>query len=518
MSPEKRPKLPVDIYVRVSRVGGRDVEADGGTAAEQEKRCRAQLEADGLKAGEVFVDLDQSGGKTSRPEFDKAKARIESGVSGGIIVINLSRFGRNRRVDEDILALEEMGGTVISIEDKLDTSTPSGRFALTILSAVNTLYLENVTEAWQRTHVNHIARGVPTGRAPAGYSKTEKGTLTPNEHAPVIVEAFEMRAAGAPVSAVRDLLIERGVPTSGGGVWLERTTQRLLKNPTYTGQIRFGHLVEKNTHEAIIGSVLWARVQATFTEGAPRGKREHALLAGLLQCAKCGGRMTLDSSKRNGQTYRFYRCKSEACSKPKPTIGAAPVEEHIVTSALAHLGNVWGERPAAPSAGHADAVAALDKARADREEVDVLKDAMSPANLALARTEADAAVAAAEIKVAEAEESGALIRWMIPHPDFDLLPEPEYTDEEIAEAKEFTKAAGLEPLLEKIQANVEPGEHVHVPTTAKDAGYDDTRVIFERLPVAQQRQILQGLVEKVTIKPANGSFEGRIGIEWKDAA
>ena len=41
----------------------------GRTAGEQEARCRAQLEADGLVAGEVYIDLDESGGKTSRPSF-----------------------------------------------------------------------------------------------------------------------------------------------------------------------------------------------------------------------------------------------------------------------------------------------------------------------------------------------------------------------------------------------------------------------------------------------------------------
>ena len=75
MSPEKKPTRPIDVYVRVSSVAGREGESFQ-SPKQQEDRCRAQLKADGLKVGKVFVDLDQSGGKASRPAFNKALARI----------------------------------------------------------------------------------------------------------------------------------------------------------------------------------------------------------------------------------------------------------------------------------------------------------------------------------------------------------------------------------------------------------------------------------------------------------
>src|SRR5262245_14682755 len=106
MSPKTKSTKPIDVYVRVSRVMGRDVESDGGTAAEQERRCKAQLEADGLELGDVFVDLDESGKLESRPAFDEMMRRIEDGSSGGVIVYNLRRFGRRRSVVEDVLWIE----------------------------------------------------------------------------------------------------------------------------------------------------------------------------------------------------------------------------------------------------------------------------------------------------------------------------------------------------------------------------------------------------------------------------
>src|SRR5206468_166999 len=89
MSPKKI-ALPLDAYVRVSDVRGRSGDSFI-SPKEQEERCRALATARGYKVGDVFSDMDVSGGKMRRPELDRAIARIEEGVSGGIIVAKLDR-------------------------------------------------------------------------------------------------------------------------------------------------------------------------------------------------------------------------------------------------------------------------------------------------------------------------------------------------------------------------------------------------------------------------------------------
>jgi DNA invertase Pin-like site-specific DNA recombinase len=82
MSPKKI-AAPLDLYVRVSDVRGRSGDSFI-SPKDQEERCRALAKARAYRVGEVFTDLDVSGGKMRRPELDKAIARIEEGVSGGI--------------------------------------------------------------------------------------------------------------------------------------------------------------------------------------------------------------------------------------------------------------------------------------------------------------------------------------------------------------------------------------------------------------------------------------------------
>ena len=58
------PALPVDIYVRVSRVGKREHLT---SPEDQEREARAFAAGHGLKVGEVIPDIDQSGGKLDVP-------------------------------------------------------------------------------------------------------------------------------------------------------------------------------------------------------------------------------------------------------------------------------------------------------------------------------------------------------------------------------------------------------------------------------------------------------------------
>jgi Resolvase, N terminal domain len=77
--------LPVDAYVRVSHVGGREGESFISPDVQREK-IEAFATTRGLRIGEVYVDLDQSGGKLDRPEFEKARLQaLENHVLNQLI-------------------------------------------------------------------------------------------------------------------------------------------------------------------------------------------------------------------------------------------------------------------------------------------------------------------------------------------------------------------------------------------------------------------------------------------------
>ena len=68
----------------------------------------------------------------------------------------------------------------------------------------------------------------------------------------------------------------------------------ILRNPVYSGLIRFNEQQFKGMHEALIEESLYRKVQSVRRDrshGATKLKREF-LLKGLIRCAECGSVMT----------------------------------------------------------------------------------------------------------------------------------------------------------------------------------------------------------------------------------
>ena len=107
-------------YVRVSTQG--------------QNTARQEVLMQELGVEKVFLDK-QSGKDTSRPELKKMMEFVREGDV--VIVESISRFARCTR---DLLELVEQlsgkGVAFVSKKEALDTSTPSGRFVLTIFGAI----------------------------------------------------------------------------------------------------------------------------------------------------------------------------------------------------------------------------------------------------------------------------------------------------------------------------------------------------------------------------------------------
>src|SRR4051812_5610490 len=85
---------PFDVYVRVSKVDGREGE-QYGTVEVQEAACREWAERNGVEVGEVVADEDAKGSSDADDRLlGGLIRRCEEGASGGVIVRHLDRFGR----------------------------------------------------------------------------------------------------------------------------------------------------------------------------------------------------------------------------------------------------------------------------------------------------------------------------------------------------------------------------------------------------------------------------------------
>jgi site-specific DNA recombinase len=349
MSPKEKRAKPVAVYTRVSSQGDRSDEALLSHDIQREK-IAAYLDAKDIPASdEVFTDNDRSGGKMSRPAFDRAVQGVREGRLGGIAVYHLSRFGRTTvGVLELVHEFEERGAAVICLTPHIDTASPEGRAMLTVFLAFYTLEREQAVVKSRDLAEFKLAEGTSLGGwAPVGYSfevvgqdsngKDRLGWLRPNEDEPVVREAFERFAAGASPGRVADFLNEAGVRTSRGNPWRATNVREFLTREVYVGVRTYGEKRIEGAHEAIVPPALWRRVQKRLApkEGhvvvRTRGDG-HVLGEGLVRCEVCGSGMV----KGNNSKRDTLRCLGRGGGHP--VIVYSKALEWIMLEAARYIG------------------------------------------------------------------------------------------------------------------------------------------------------------------------------------
>jgi site-specific DNA recombinase len=360
MSKDKQ--LPVDIYVRVSRVGGREHMI---SPEEQERDARAFAKRRGLHVAEVITDLDRSGGTLDRPGLQQALARVRAGVSGGIVVAYLSRLTRETSQGLSLIDDVRHAGGEVYAPNLSDHTTADGRMLNTIQLAIDAGMRERAKETIARARENAIANGIPvTNRDAVGYRRNAQRRYEPDPNvAPIIRQVFEMRAAGAGPSELADFLQAHGVRTSQGSrTWSKPAVQNLIKSRTYLGELRGGPYVNTAAHEPIVDEPLWLAAQHPNPAPARRASRGGYLLAGILRCKACGYAMQGTVTSRGKRIYRCPRRHAGGIC-PEPARIDAPEVEDAVVRALFEQANYVYERRAA----NAPEVAPLKEALAAAE-------------------------------------------------------------------------------------------------------------------------------------------------------
>jgi DNA invertase Pin-like site-specific DNA recombinase len=305
-------------YVRVSRVAGR--EGDSFISPEeQEARIHKVAGHGNHEIIDVLVELDQSGGKMDRPLLEEALRRCEAGEADGIAVAALDRFARS--VAGAAMALQRLDAAnaeLLSDRERLDTSTPFGRFARTIMLAMAELELERIRDSWRASTERAIGRGVHIGRPPFGYRQGAGGRLEPDPaKADVLRALFERAAAGDSWRTLQAMMNEQH-PRDDSRSWSVSTLASMVVRRTYLGEAFHADVVNPRAHEPLVDRGTWEAANRPRSAGQARKERSPALLAGIAVCSTCGGRLTRTSEGRRG--YLRYQCQQRrnggGCSKP----------------------------------------------------------------------------------------------------------------------------------------------------------------------------------------------------------
>ena len=122
-----------------------------------------------LGAEQVFIDR-MSGKNTDRPELKRMMSFVREGDT--VIVESISRFARNTK---DLLELVEQLAKkrveFVSKKEAIDTSTPTGKFMLTVFGAVAELEREYILQRQREGIAIAKQNGVYKGRKPIEHPR-----------------------------------------------------------------------------------------------------------------------------------------------------------------------------------------------------------------------------------------------------------------------------------------------------------------------------------------------------------
>src|SRR6266700_6959442 len=218
---------PVDIYARVSRLK-RDEKREPSTNG-QIAVCRVRLADLGLPEGKVLVDLDRSAWNPNvkREAWDELMDRLESGLSGGVIIFDLERFSRQPKDGERMIDLAARGLLILDSESEYDLRTPNGKKAFRDAITAATYYSDRLSTRSARGKKLKAMGGEPNGSSrPFGF---EADLITVREDEAAILRDLTARfLAGETQDALIAELNGRGITTSHGKPWTRAGLKKVL--------------------------------------------------------------------------------------------------------------------------------------------------------------------------------------------------------------------------------------------------------------------------------------------------
>ena len=361
------------IYLRKSRA---DLEAErrgeGETLTRHERALLELASRLDLHITEIYREIVSGETIAARPVMQQLLSEVERGIWSGVLVMEVERLARGDTIDQGIVAQAfKFSGTKIVTPSK--TYDPENEFDEEYFEFglfMSRREYKTINRRLQRGRAASIKEGKYVGSIPPyGYERTklerDKGyTLSPDpEQAPVVKMIYELYTKGEPdsngtpqrigLSKIAKRLDMMGIRPKYGDRWTAAAIRDLLKNPVYTGKLRWewrkvikrrerGHVVisrprndcvslSEGLHEPLIDQETYDLAQEYLARNVSPSIRERGVtknpLAGLVICGKCGKRMQRRPYLKTGRPDTLI-CPYPSCDNVGSDL--AMVEERII--------------------------------------------------------------------------------------------------------------------------------------------------------------------------------------------
>ena len=312
------------IYTRVST--DNQVEKEYNSIESQVEKIKSFINSqEKMEVFKVYSDPGFTGANLDRPGLQKMLKEIASWPSaprndGGnpidmVIVYKMDRLTRSPKDFYHLIELFEQYNVVfISVTERFDTSTPSGRLLRNIMLTFAQFERELASERVKDKMLQRAAKGMWNGGTiPYGYSIQNKKLIINSLEANNVKKIYELYVAAGSLGKLRELLKEKRIMDRKGSYFPKNTLFFILRNIVYTGKIKYDNRIHDGIHPALITEKIFNEAQSLHgKKGKTYEFTKNYSLAGLIKCKECNSSMTPCHTKKQNKKkkikYHYYRC------------------------------------------------------------------------------------------------------------------------------------------------------------------------------------------------------------------
>lgn len=214
-------------YIRVSTQG--QVE-DGVSLEAQEAKVRAWANLNGYDQVDLFNEGGLSGCKMDKR--DALHAALNSvGKGDAFVVYSLSRLARSTKDTLEIAdLLSGKGADLVSISEKIDTTTAAGKMVFRMLAVLSEFERDQIAERTKTAMAHKKVKGELVGSVPYGYQLNADGKnlIEHAEEQKVIAETKKLNAAGLSLRGIARELAKLGFRARNGKAFAATQVNRMI--------------------------------------------------------------------------------------------------------------------------------------------------------------------------------------------------------------------------------------------------------------------------------------------------
>ena len=215
-------------YVRVST----EEQARLGVSLEAQKaRITAWAKANEAELLAIHADEGVSGYRLSNRPGLLAALDQACREKCALAVYSLSRMARNTREALEVAdRLDRCGADLVSLSEKIDTTSAAGKMIFRLLAVLNEFERDLISERTRNAMQYARSQNRCVGHIPYGYNKEDELLVENETEQQTIRLMIQVRESGLSFRKIGDLLEKRGIKSKKGGNWHPKVIRNILRS------------------------------------------------------------------------------------------------------------------------------------------------------------------------------------------------------------------------------------------------------------------------------------------------